>query len=195
MGPGWPRTTLAWTIHYERQPTTVARKLRFAVPLAALLVILAGCTRHDAAGSPVASPDTSARNPAAELPLEFRRTGGFVGADDRATISTEGVVTVSRRGTSGTSVTLDPARLSDLRRLLADPALVAQDSAPASTAVCVDGYVYRVRTPSWSAVTDDCSHRGRPALDPVIQFLVPLLNGAATPAAAKPSGPDHPASR
>lgn len=151
------------------------RKLSFAVVSTLLAVTVVGCGSPDTDPPPAGRPAPPSSRAADVLPLELRRTGGFIGADDRVSISTDGVVTVSRKGATGTPFPLDAARLAELRRLLAEPAVTGPVSRPTARAVCNDGYVYQIRTPSWSVATDDCSRQRRPALDPVLQFLVPLL--------------------
>ena len=164
------------------------RKLSFAVVAALLAVTIPGCSSPNADPPPAGSvaPPGSPAEPGGRsappssraadvLPLEFRRTGGFIGADDRVSISADGVVTVSRKDVTGTPFTLDAARLAELRRLLTEPAPVEPASRPTKPAVCNDGYVYQIRTSSWSVATDDCSRQRRPALDPVLQLLVSLL--------------------
>jgi hypothetical protein len=109
--------------------------------------------------------------------LDFSRTGGFAGVDDHLSIAANGTVTVKRRSGAAKSTKLGAAKLAELNRLLADPALTGPTQPPASRgAVCSDGFVYRFQTPSWTQVINDCgSGSNRPAVQRVLKFVTPLI--------------------
>jgi hypothetical protein len=110
------------------------------------------------------------------LPLDFTRTGGFAGVDDHLSIAANGTVTVKRRSGAAKSTKLSTAKLAELKRLLADPALTGPTQPPASRgAVCSDGFVYRFQTPSWTQVIDGCGGPTRPPVQRVLKFVAPLL--------------------
>jgi hypothetical protein len=144
--------------------------------VAVLAVAATGCTDFTGAPAPE-RPSASSTGPIAVLPLEFSRTGGFAGVQDNAVISADGLLTVSRDGTTGKPTPLGAAQLGELRSLLSDPALAVQVSPPADT-VCNDGYVHQVRTPNWTATGDDCTNDRRPAFDRLVGHLTSLMDTA-----------------
>ena len=110
------------------------------------------------------------------LPLDFTRTGGFAGVNDHLSIAADGTVTIKRRSGAAKSTPLSTAKLAQLKRLLADPALTGPTQPPASRGtVCSDGFVYRFQTPSWTQVIDNCGKPNRPAVERVLQFVGQLL--------------------
>ena len=122
------------------------------------------------------------------FPLEISRTGGLVGINEQASISADGTVTVTRDGVAGTPRPLDENTFAELKQLLAEVPAAGPSPAPSNTGVCADGYQYRLRTPSWSTTTDDCSLTGRSALAPVVQLLTSLLGvPSATPSSSTSS--------
>lgn len=172
--------------------------------LAVLAVIAAGCSSPadtpaspgpSAAASSSAAPVTSSPAPAspipttpdegeptakpgsaAMLPLDFTRTGGFAGVDDHLTIAADGAVTIKRRSATAKADPLSAAKLAELQRLLADPALTSASQPPANRdAVCADGFIYRFRTPSWTLLLDNCGGTNRPAVERLLKFIAPLL--------------------
>jgi hypothetical protein len=160
----------------------VSRTFQSAFLLALLAVVAAGCASGPSsagaspnAGAAPSSPATINPAPAAALPLTFSRTGGFAGVDDQLTIAADGTVTVKRGSAAAPSTSLGAAKLAELNRLLADPALTGPTSPPAGRVVCSDGFVYRFRTPGWTLVTDDCAGHNQPAVQRVLQFLTPLI--------------------
>ena len=161
------------------------RPIWAALTLTVLIAATAGCADPDT-GPPSGtngSPSPSAAASTA-LPLQFSRTGGLVGVDEQASISTDGTITDA----AGRPRPLDEATFAQLKQLLADVPAAGPSPTPSSTSVCSDGYQYRLRTPSWSAATDDCSLPSQPALAPLVRLLTPLLRDPATP----PSGTASP---
>ena len=150
--------------------------------LVVLITAAAGCA------NPGTSPQTGITGSASAgvtalnaLPIEFSRTGGLVGVDEQATVSAEGLVTITRGGASDTPQPLDGATFAQLKQLLADVPASGPSPTPSSAGVCADGYQYRLRTPSWSAATDDCSLQNWPILAPIVRLLTPLLGATAAP--------------
>ena len=47
------------------------------------------------------------------------------------------------------------------------------DVPPSAAAICADGFVYQIKTPSRFYFANDCS--GRLNLDPALDVLLPLL--------------------
>ncbi|GIF05418.1 hypothetical protein Asi03nite_29560 [Actinoplanes siamensis] len=143
---------------------------------------LAGCAGQGAAGTTGATPRTGSPAPAAVLPLDFSRTGGFAGFDDHLHIEPDGTATVTHRGVTGRPLALDADRIAALRQVLAEPGLARATTPAATTAICADGFRYALSTPSWTLTSDDCSG-ARPQLDRVLELLVPLVRSdPASPA-------------
>ena len=143
--------------------------------LTVLFTATTGCADPDTSppsgnGSP--SPSAAAST---ALPLQFSRTGGLAGLDEQTSISTDGTITDA----AGRPRPLDEATFAQLKQLLADVPVAGPSPAPSSTSVCSDGYQYRLRTPSWSAATDDCSLPNQSALAPLVRLLTPLLRDQA----------------
>ncbi|WP_249998301.1 hypothetical protein [Actinoplanes sp. M2I2] len=162
---------------------------RFAAPALLLMLAIAvgGCASADTpppgrntspTGTPPPGPDTSPPVADEVLPLDFSRTGGLAGVDEQVRVGTDGTVTTSERS----PFRLDADRLAALRQALSEPALRSPASRSATGAVCSDGYLYRVRTPSWARTADDCAPR-QPAFDRVVALLLPLVRSdpAETP--------------
>jgi hypothetical protein len=154
--------------------------------LAVSLAGIAGCADQGTGSSAGSTADPTAEAtaeagprtsdaPKNVLPLDFSRSGGFTGGEDRLHIDADGTLTVTREGVTGKPVTLDPNVLAELKRVLAEPKTAATGGG-----ICADGYQYRVITPSWAYLTDDCSRAGS-ELDHTLDLLVPLLKGAAAP--------------
>ncbi|MFI1993364.1 hypothetical protein [Actinoplanes sp. NPDC020271] len=142
-----------------------------------LVAVIAGCA--DQTGAPGGStPRVSgdAATPAAAMfPLDFSRTGGFAGFDDRLHLGADGMMTVSHKGVGGPPVAADPAVVAALQQVLSAPNL-ATASPSAGSAICADGFRYRLATPSWTYTADDCSG-GHSELERVLELLLPLLKG------------------
>jgi hypothetical protein len=151
---------------------------RIFVPIFVLTVSLAGITGCAAQGAGPAVGTTAGATPQTStpaetvLPLDFSRTGGLAGRDERLHIDTDGTLTVTRGGVTGKPVKLDPSVVAALKQVLVEPA-----PAASSSAVCSDGYRYRLSTPSWTYTADDCSG-SQSEFDRTLDLLVPLLQGA-----------------
>ncbi|MCO8277658.1 hypothetical protein M1L60_44485 [Actinoplanes sp. TRM 88003] len=113
--------------------------------------------------------------------MDFTRTGGLAGVQEQLHIDVDGTVNSSAR----TSFRLDADRLTDLRNALSDPALLGPAPRSTSGAVCSDGYLYSVRTPTWARTTDDCAGP-HPAFDRVLQLLMAWVH--PNPAGPSDSG-------
>jgi hypothetical protein len=70
--------------------------------------------------------------PSAQPLLEYRRSGGFVGFDDRLLVSQTGEVRVARNGTTRT-YQIDSNQLATLQKLLADAKLNTLTSVSAAS--------------------------------------------------------------
>ncbi|WP_436534174.1 hypothetical protein [Actinoplanes sp. HUAS TT8] len=149
---------------------------RSLVPALLLPLIIAGCADQTTGSATAtgATPQVSAASAdPAVFPLDFARTGGFAGFDDRLHIGADGTMTVSRRGVSSAPVATDATVLAALQQVLTAPNLTT--AAPASSApVCADGFRYRLTTPGWTYTADDCSGE-HPELERALDLLMPLL--------------------
>ena len=74
------------------------------------LLVLASCAASQPAVAPTASPLASA--------LEYRRTGGLAGVDDRITVTREGLLEVRKRQGGRATAQLSPGDLKELASLL-----------------------------------------------------------------------------
>ncbi len=110
---------------------------------------------------------------AAVFPVDFSRSGGIAGFDDRLHIDADGMMTVSHRGSTGAPVKADPAVVAALQQVLSAPSL-ATAKPLASSAICADGFRYRLSTPAWTYSADDCSGN-HPEIERVLDVLLPLL--------------------
>ncbi|KUL41342.1 hypothetical protein [Actinoplanes awajinensis] len=110
--------------------------------------------------------------------MDFSRSGGFAGLDERLHIDADGTATVTRKGRAGKPVQLTTTQLAALRKALSDPALDAPADAPADPRACADAFQYEIRTPSWRGSADDCNP-GTPAMQKVLSALTPLLQATS----------------
>ena len=150
--------------------------------LAALIVGTGGCADPGLDPGPgTAGSSSPGAASSTGLPLDFSRTGGLVGVDEHASISIDGTVTLTRGGSGSEARPLDENAFAQLKQLLAAVPPAGPPSTPGSAGVCADGYVYQVRTPTWSAATDDCSIQRQPAIGPLVTLLTPLLEATTTP--------------
>jgi hypothetical protein len=99
-----------------------------------------------------------------------------VGVSVELTVAADGTALVTRDGARPAQTTLSAGDLAELRRLLADPALIREGTASRGPGVCSDGFQYRLRTPRVSVMTDDCGGRHRPAFAKILDLVRPLLN-------------------
>jgi hypothetical protein len=141
------------------------------------LTAIAGCAQPGAGSSAGATPQTSslpATTAAATMfPLDFSRTGGFAGFDDHVHIDPDGTMTVTRKATTAEPVKLGAPVLDALQQAL--PA--ESPRTPSSkSAICADGFVYRITTPAWKYTADDCSGNS-PDVGRALDLLMPLLQG------------------
>ncbi|GAA2873190.1 hypothetical protein Acy02nite_30840 [Actinoplanes cyaneus] len=151
---------------------------RSLVPALLLLAVIAGCADQTAGAPGGSTPQVSggATTPAAAVfPLDFSRTGGFAGFDDRLHLGADGMMTVSHRGVAGQPVAADPAVISALQQVLSASKLAVASPSKGS-AVCADGFRYRLVTPSWTYTADDCSG-DHPEFERALDLLMPLLKG------------------
>lgn len=164
-----------------------------AVLAVLLLAGTAGC-QHDGKASPavpvpsVSAPSLSAPAPVATattaaspapvdraFPLTVSRRGGFAGVDDRASITADGTAVVTRRGRPEVRISVPPATMDELRRLLTGPDLAGQ-SAPPEPA-CNDGYEYELASPASTVLVHDCGARSGAALDRLLTVAAELFAG------------------
>jgi hypothetical protein len=102
-----------------------------AVAVVAVTAALAGCGAA-ATGSSGTAPATVASTPSRRPWLEYSRTGGIAGFDDRVTVTVDGAVTASTKGAGVRRYQLSPTENARLHRL-AGAAGAAGPAARAST--------------------------------------------------------------
>lgn len=164
------------------------RNYTAALTVAFVLGATPGCagpvTGSDTA--PSAAPSASRPTSSGVLPLDFARSGGLAGLDARLHITEGGGITVTNDGVTGKPRKLDPGRLAEIKRALAEAAPPQPDTT--ATAVrCLDGFQYWMRTPSWSITADDCAAH-TPAFDHAVALLLPLLRPDASAPATRTAG-------
>ncbi len=121
-----------------RREGTSPRRSIVRAAAAALALVFAGAARGDAA-SPSASPTPTP----VPLLLEYHRTGGFVGVDDRVLVTPTGVLTVTDRQGSRAKGQLTLEELGALQDLLAGWNELSASKRP--TGAAADAYVWEIQ--------------------------------------------------
>ncbi|GGK25758.1 hypothetical protein GCM10010124_17890 [Pilimelia terevasa] len=152
-------------------------RVRFATVVAVIsVVLLGGCTPK---GGPAATPSPSApptTTPAptptgAEL-VDYRRTGGLAGVEDRLTVGEDGRYALAVRGARPRTGELQPEELAELRRVLT-AARIASVRQPGATGGVSDGFHYELRAAGRTLRVTDGSIPE--ALEPALSTMTALL--------------------
>ena len=134
-----------------------------ALVIVAILLVLPGIGCTD---------DTASQENS--LLIEFHRSGGIRGTDDRLTIDGDGTATVTRHGTTST-ITIDQAVMDRLRRALLEiefDKLVVDDSPRRGG----DAYEYAITYRNRTLRARETALPG--ALRPIVELLDGILDGA-----------------
>ncbi|QLQ38219.2 hypothetical protein [Micromonospora robiginosa] len=142
-----------------------------AVTLTAALVPLAGCARADTP-APVGPAATGL--PGVEVVLV--RSGGIVGLTDTITVRPDGSWTKTDRAGAARDGRLDGSDLDRLRRLAADPRLLAEAAVTVPATMCADAFSYRLTIGPTTVGYVDCPPQATPPA--ATSELVGLLTGA-----------------
>jgi hypothetical protein len=141
--------------------------MRKLVLAAVLTAGLAGCAGPDPGpgAAPATTPAAASPAPAEVFPLTVTRTGGFAGVDDRAEISADGTVVVTRGGQTPVRSSLPFVTVAELRRVLAAPDFPGRTAPSAGDPVCNDGFTYAFVSPAVTGTLQDCgaAEPGTPA--------------------------------
>jgi len=138
-----------------------------------------GATTATPAGGTTAGPSGgtgSPGRPGAEVVLT--KSGGIVGLEDTLTVRPDGRWTkVDRAGATRTGQ-LSPADLDRLRRLTADPRLIAEAAATAPVTMCADAFTYRLTVGPVTSSYVDCPPEVTPpaATAAVVELLTTAVD-------------------
>lgn len=129
--------------------------------IAALMVsVLTACT-------PSATPVPS--TPAAPTPIDYQRSGGFIGVKDHLTIDLNGHVTLTRRsGTTEFDLSRDELGAIQAAFQTADFAALPENPTPQGYAA--DGFVYMITYQGHQV------HTGDPSVPKQLEPVVAMLN-------------------
>jgi hypothetical protein len=172
-------------------------RVRVLIGCVGVALALAGCARPGGLGPPGApggpasattgTPDNGSTPPTAAsdrptggatpdrpvaLPtVVIHRTGGFVGVDQRLTVSSTGDWTFADRDTGARATgTLTATQRAELAQLATDPGLVAE-ARSSSGSICNDGYEYAIGVGEVSFRLADCGGTEHPRFDALIGKL------------------------
>jgi hypothetical protein len=126
-----------------------------------------------ASGRP-ATPAT-ARPPDGFTGLELARTGGFGGVDEQVTVRADGTWQRLDAGKVVARGKLTGARLAELQRLAADPALAAEAGRKVAPGRCADGFHYTLRVGDRLIRHEQCGTGAKP---PVTLDIIDLITSA-----------------
>ncbi|GGJ86001.1 hypothetical protein GCM10010123_14520 [Pilimelia anulata] len=148
------------------------------------LAMLAGCDDNGgtAGGRPTETPGTTAPtspgSPSAPLPtgerlIEYQRTGGLAGVDDRFTVLDSGRYQLAVRNSPTRTGELKPEEVAELRRVIKTARLGAH-SQPSATGGVADGFHYTLTVGGRSLrVTDGSIPED---VEPVVSALTALVS-------------------
>jgi hypothetical protein len=173
------------------------RKVSRWIGVIVILGVLSGCGNGTPAGSgatasgatplPPPAPTSASSVPtttAAPAPapsatastVQITRTGTIAGINQYIVIGADGAWTLTDRRRGGTRQgRLTAAQLTQLRRLLSDPALAAEAATKAPPGVCNDGLASVLTTGSLVVRDDGCGVGNRPATRAVLGFVANVI--------------------
>lgn len=136
----------------------MARVTLVAIFLAIGMICLSTAFSEDVTGpttAPTTGPAATATAPA-QLPaaIEFHRTGGFVGTDDKLTVATDGSYTTAGKLLKDHKGKMDAADLAALAKALADANIKADAQYKADSGI-KDGFQYDLKTAGHTVTWED----------------------------------------
>ena len=116
---------------------------------------------------PSATP--SASLPTQPTPIDYQRSGGFIGVQDHLTIDLNGHATLTRR-TSTTEFDLSPSDLGAIQAAFQTAGFAALPENPTPPAVAADGFSYVIMYQGHTVRTGD------PSVPKQLESLTSTLN-------------------
>ena len=135
-----------------------------AILVALIAIVLVACT-------PTATPVPP--TPAAPSPIDYQRSGGFIGVQDHLTIDLSGHVTLTRRNGT-TEFDLSRDELGAIQAAFQTARFASLPENPTPQAYAADGFIYVIIYQGHSVRTGDPSVPKQ--LEPVIMILNRMID-------------------